>query len=112
MDKSKVYLVSTEDRKTAAQRCLKYIGLPDYTGRQVYVKPNFNTADPAPGSTHNDTLDALLAAVRASNPKKIIIGERSGPAEVAEVYRQKGIAALCEKYDAEFLNLEELPPDK
>jgi len=112
MDKVKVYLISTEDRKAAAQRCFKYIGIPDYTGKQVYVKPNFNSADPTPGSTHNDTLDALLKAVRAANPKKIIIGERSGPVEVAEVYKQKGIAALCEKYDAEFLNHEELPAEK
>ena len=109
MDKVKVFLVSSEDRKVGAQRCVEYVGVPDYSGKQVYVKPNFNTADPAPGSTHNDTLDALLAAVRASNPKKIIIGERSGPAEVADVYRKKGIADLCDKYGAEFLNLEELP---
>ena len=112
MAKSRVYLVSSGDRIIGAQRCLEYIGLPDYSGKQVYVKPNFNSADPTPGSTHNDTLDTLLAAIRATNPKKIIIGERSGPGQVAEVFKQKGIAALCEKYDAEFLNLEELPTEK
>ena len=109
MEKSVVYLVSSGDRAVGARRCLEYIGVPDYSGKQVYVKPNFNTADPSPGSTHNDTLDALLSAVSASKPKKIIIGERSGPAEVADVFRQKGVAELCKKYDAEFLNLEELP---
>ena len=112
MGKSEVFLVSSGDRMIGAQRCLDFIDMPDYSGKQVYVKPNFNTADPSPGSTHNDTLDALLAAVRASNPKSIIIGERSGPAQVAEVFEKKGIAALCKKYDAEFLNLEELPPEK
>ena len=112
MGKSKVFLVSSEDRVIGARRCLEYIGIPDYTGKQVYVKPNFNTADPSPGSTHNDTLEALLSAVRSANPKKIIIGERSGPAQVSEVFEKKGIAALCEKYGAEFLNLEELPPEK
>ena len=112
MEKSKVFLVSTGDRKLGERRCLDYIGALDYSGKQVYVKPNFNTADPAPGSTHNDTLDVLLAAVRAANPKRIILGERSGPAQVAEVFKQKGIAALCKKYEAEFLNLEELPPEK
>ena len=112
MEKSKVFLVSTSDRKLGARRCLDYIGVLDYSGKQVYVKPNFNTADPAPGSTHNDTLDVLLAAVRSANPKKIILGERSGPAQVADVFKQKGIAALCKKYEAEFLNLEELPAEK
>ena len=112
MSKSTVFIVSSGDRTIAAERCLRYIGMPDYSGKQVYVKPNFNTADPTPGSTHNDTLDTLLSAVRSSNPKKIIIGERSGPAQVSEVFKEKGISALCDKYGAEFLNLEELPPNE
>jgi uncharacterized protein (DUF362 family) len=111
MEKTKVYLVATEDRQIGARRCLEYIGLPDYSGKHVLVKPNFNTADPAPGSTHNDTLEALLAAVRARNPEKITIAERSGPAVVAEVFAQKGIQALCDRYDAAFLDLETLPPE-
>ncbi|MDR0935859.1 MAG: DUF362 domain-containing protein [Oscillospiraceae bacterium] len=104
---AKVYLVSTADRAEGARRCLDYFGVPDYSGKQVYVKPNFNSADPAPGSTDKATLDALLAAVRAKNPAKIILGERSGPAVAAQVFAQKGIGELCEKYDVDFLNLEE-----
>jgi len=111
MAKSQVYLVSADDRGDGARRCLSFFGLPDYTGKTVFVKPNFNTADPAPGSTHNDTLDALLSAVRAKGPAKILLGERSGPALVAEVFAAKGIAQLCERYGAEFINFEELPPE-
>ena len=111
MTKSQVYLVSTDDRGEGARRCLSFFGLPDYTGKTVFVKPNFNTADPPPGSTHNDTLDALLSAVRSKSPAKIILGERSGPASVADVFVKKGIAELCERYNADFLNLEELPPE-
>ena len=111
MEKSKVYLVATGDRGSGAARCAAHAGLPDYSGKTVFVKPNFNTADAPPGSTHNDTLDALLGAVRSKNPAKIILGERSGPASTAEVFKVKGIAELCEKYDAVFMNFEELPPD-
>ncbi|MDR0917511.1 MAG: DUF362 domain-containing protein [Oscillospiraceae bacterium] len=111
MAKATVYLVSTDDRSVGARRCLDFFGVPDYSGKTVYVKPNFNTADPAPGSTHNDTLEALLAAVRAANPKTITLGERSGPADAAQVFAQRGIPALCEKYGTELLNLEKLPPD-
>ena len=32
--------------------------------RRVLVKPNFNTADATPGSTHNDTLRALVRRLR------------------------------------------------
>ncbi|MDR2615679.1 MAG: DUF362 domain-containing protein [Oscillospiraceae bacterium] len=112
MATAQVYLVSAEERSVGARRCLDFVGPLDYSGKQVYVKPNFNTADPAPGSTHNDTLDSLLAAVRAANPRRIILGERSGPAQAAEVFRQKGIPELCEKYGAELLNLETLPPEE
>jgi uncharacterized protein (DUF362 family) len=111
MGKTKVYLVSTGDRGIGARRCLRFIGAPDYAGKHVFVKPNFNSADPPPGSTHNDTLDALLEAVRAANPGQITIAERSGPAVVAEVFAQKGIGALCDKYGADFLDLETLPPE-
>ncbi|MDR0446839.1 MAG: DUF362 domain-containing protein [Oscillospiraceae bacterium] len=110
MKKAEVYLVKTADRGEGVRRCLSYIGALDYTGKQVYLKPNFNTADPAPGSTHNETLEALLAAVKAASPRRLILGERSGPAEAAEVFRQRGIAELCEKYGAELLNLETLAP--
>ena len=111
MEKTKVYLVATGDRSAGADRCLRYIGVPDYTGKTVFVKPNFNTADPAPGSTHNDTLEELLSAVRAANPARIIMGERSGPAITEEVYEKKGLKVLCDKYDVEWLNFETMPPE-
>ncbi|MDR0858589.1 MAG: DUF362 domain-containing protein, partial [Oscillospiraceae bacterium] len=104
---AKVYLVSADDRAEGSRRCLDYFGLPDYSGKTVYVKPNFNSADPAPGSSDKATLDVLLGAVRAKNPARLILGERSGPAVAAQVFSQKGIGELCDKYNAEFLNLEE-----
>lgn len=110
MGRSIVYLVATGDRGEGTRRCIEHFSLPDYTGKTVLVKPNFNTADAPPGSTHNDTLDALLGAARAKNPAKLILGERSGPAVTTEVFRMKGIAALCKKHGAEFINFEELSP--
>ncbi|MDR3123877.1 MAG: DUF362 domain-containing protein [Treponema sp.] len=112
MAKAKVFIVSTEDRAAGTRRCLASLGKLDYSGKYVYVKPNFNTADPTPGSTHYDTLDALLAAVRAANPARIVLGERSGPADVGQVFKQLGIPELCEKYDVEFLNLETMPENQ
>ena len=111
MEKSKVYIVSTDDRAVGARRCLEYFKLPDLTGKTVFIKPNFNTADPAPGSTHNDTLAMIFKAVCEKNPKKIILGERSGPAVVAEVFKEKCLAPLCTEYGVDFLDLEQLPPD-
>ena len=112
MGKSNVYLISTDDRGSGARRCLEYMTLSDYTGKTVLVKPNFNTADAPPGSTHKDTLDALLEAVRKKDPAKIILGERSGPADTDEVFKVKGIAELCDKHGAQFVNFDKLTPDE
>jgi uncharacterized protein (DUF362 family) len=112
LDKTKIYVVSTNDRSAGARRCIEFANLPDYSGKTVFIKPNFNTADAPPGSTHNDTLDALLCGVRAKNPARMILGERSGPAVTAEVFKAKGIAKLCEKHGSELLNFEELAPDE
>ena len=111
MAKSKVYLVAHIDRKEGAKRCLAHLGPLDYTGKRVYVKPNFNTADPTPGSTHNDTLEQLLAAVSSAGAASVTLGERSGPAVTAEVLREKGIPELCAKYGVNIVNFEELGAD-
>ena len=98
--------------KKVARRCLSYIGPLDYTGKSVFVKPNFNTADICPGSTHNDTLETLLAALKAAGPRTLTVGDRSGPADAADVFRDKGIPAMCARYGAGLVNFETLKPEE
>jgi uncharacterized protein (DUF362 family) len=78
-------------------------------GEDVLLKPNFNTGDPFPGSTHNDTLAHLIKELRGMGSRSITIGERSGPAETADVFREKAIYALAERLGAGLINFEELP---
>lgn len=75
----------------------------------MLLKPNFNTGDPFPGSTHNDTLAHLIKELRGMGSRSITIGERSGPAETADVFREKAIYALAERLGAGLINFEELP---
>ena len=112
MEKSKVYLISTSDRKAGVKRCFSYFKPVTLSGKDVFIKPNFNTADITPGSTHNDTLEQLMAELKALNPKAMTLGERSGPANVAEVFRQKNIPELCETYGVKLVNFEELKPEE
>jgi uncharacterized protein (DUF362 family) len=109
--KSQVYLVSTDSRSAGARRCLDYLGKPDYTGKKVFVKPNFNTADICPGSTHNETLEALLLGLKEGNPLTLTVGDRSGPADTAEVLRKKGVDALCARLGVGLVNFEALKPE-
>jgi uncharacterized protein (DUF362 family) len=80
-------------------------------GKDVLLKPNFNTADPYPGSTHNDTLIDLITHLQDMGSKTITIGERSGPPDTSAVLRQKGIYDICRKMNVGLINFEELPSD-
>jgi uncharacterized protein (DUF362 family) len=108
--KTKVSLVKTSDRTTGIKRAVDLLGINPVKGKDVLLKPNFNTADPFPGSTHNDTLTHLILHLQSLGAKSITIGERSGPPDTADVLKEKGIHELCEKLGVGLINFEELPP--
>ena len=58
--RSRVALVRTSDRKRGVTEVLKLFDPRNIAGKRVVLKPNFNTADETPGSTHNDTLAQLV----------------------------------------------------
>ena len=80
-------------------------------GKPVALKPNFNTADPAPGSTPNDTLRALALKLQEMGAGSITLAERSGPPNTRDVMEQKGIFPLAEELGIEVINLQELGPE-
>ncbi len=73
--RSRVALVRTGDRKRGVTAALNLLDLSRVKGRKVVVKPNFNSADDAPGSTHNDTLSQLLidGRIEADPAKREVI---------------------------------------
>jgi hypothetical protein len=77
--RSRVALVRTSDRKLGVTSALKLLDLKRVKGRKVVIKPNFNSADDAPGSTHNDTLAQLVTELHALNARGVTLGESSGP---------------------------------
>ncbi len=106
--RTRVVLVRTEDRAEGVRKCLDLLAVNPVRGKSVLVKPNFNTSDATPGSTHNDTLNALLARIRDMGAKGLTIGDRSGPEPTEQVLDKKGIRALAAAYDARVLNFDEL----
>jgi uncharacterized protein (DUF362 family) len=109
--KARVVLVRTEDRAEGVKTCLDLLNINPFQGKSVLVKPNFNTSDETPGSTHNDTLKALLARIRDMGAKGLAIGDRSGPEPTEEVFDKKGVRALAGAFDAKLLNFDELGAD-
>jgi uncharacterized protein (DUF362 family) len=108
----KVAVVSTKDRGKGVRQAIDLLGLKSFHGKNVVLKPNFNTADPAPGSTHNDTLRSLILALQQMGAKQITLAERSGPGNSTRtVMEKKGIFRLAQELGFNILNLEEVGPE-
>jgi uncharacterized protein (DUF362 family) len=108
---AKVVLVKTQDRAKGISEALKWLAVPSPKGKRVFIKPNLNTADPAPGSTHNDTLRQLVAEKKARGASQLTVGDRSGPPATKSVIEGKGIPALAQELGFEVVNFEDLAPD-
>lgn len=108
---TEVALVRTSDRESGIKRAIDLLAINPVKGKEVLLKPNFNTADTFPGSTHNDTLTTLIKRLREMGATKITIGERSGPPPTSRVLKEKGIYKICEQLDVDLINFEELPPE-
>lgn len=106
--KAKIVLFKTQDRKEGVKEVLKFCEFSSVKGKKVLLKPNFNTADPAPGSTHNDTLSQLVQEIQARGASEVTVGERSGPPQTAKVLEEKGIFRLARELNFKIVNFEEL----
>lgn len=109
---AKVALVNTKNRGEGVRKAIDLLRLRSFLSRRVVLKPNFNTADPTPGSTHNDTLRSLVLALQKMGAKEITLAERSGPGDsTRSVMERKGIFKLAQELSFSILNLEEIGPE-
>ncbi len=106
--RAEIVLFKTDNREQGVREVLKLAGFPQVKGKKIVLKPNFNTADPAPGSTHNDTLATLIKELRKRGAAQFTVGERSGPPDTEKVMREKGIFQLAEELDFKVINFEKL----
>jgi len=106
--KSRVAFATTGDRRKGIVSALRTLSLNPAKGKHVLVKPNFNTADEVPGSTHNDTLVALIEELWSMGARSVTLGERSYP-PTREVMEQKGVLPLLAKADVRVIDFDGLP---
>ncbi len=104
---SRVALLKTENRKNGVKTSLKALSINPVKGKHVLIKPNFNTADTPPGSTHNDTLAALAEEIWAMGAKSISLGERSYP-PTREVIEKKGVLPALNKLNVKVIDFDDL----
>ncbi len=66
--KSKVALVKTEDRKEGIKKAISLLDPKnEFKNKRVLLKPNFNTEDRFPASTHNDCLVQIVKELQNMN---------------------------------------------
>jgi uncharacterized protein (DUF362 family) len=106
--KSRVAVVRTTDRKRGVTEALKLLDLKAVTGKKVVLKPNFNSADDTPGSTHTDTLAQLVAELHGRGARSVTLGESSGPPQTKGVMEKKGIFDLARDARFDVVDYEQL----
>jgi uncharacterized protein (DUF362 family) len=107
--RSRVALVRTADRRRGVTDVLRLFDPAGIAGKRVVVKPNFNSADEAPGSTHPDTLSQLVAELHERGARSVTVGESSGPPQTRGVMEQKGIFDMARSARFDVVNFEEIP---
>jgi uncharacterized protein (DUF362 family) len=109
---AKVSLVRTNNRADGVQRAIALLDSNPARGKAVVLKPNFNSADPTPGSTHIDTLRVLVQTLQEMGANSITVAERSGPGDSTRtVMEKKGIFKLAEELSFDILDLQEMGPE-
>lgn len=109
---TKISLARTENRIGGVRQAIDLLKTNPVQGKAVVLKPNFNTADPAPGSTHNDTLRSLILTLKDMGAKKITLAERSGPGDTTRnIMEKKGIFQMARELGFDIVNLQEMGKD-
>lgn len=107
--RSRIAVVRTSDRKRGVSEAIRLFDPKGIAGKRVVLKPNFNSADDAPASTHNDTLTQLVIELHERGARHITLGESSGPSRTAGVMEKKGILDLAQELNFGVVNYEEIP---
>ena len=110
--RTSVSLVKSGDRIHAVEKAIELLGINPVKGKNVIIKPNFNSSHPFPGSTHNDTLRTLIGKLSIMGAKSFKLTARSGMGVTKTVMQQKGIFDMAEEIGFEAVVLDELPKDE
>ena len=110
--RTQVSLIKAETREEGVKKSVDALAVNPVKDKKVMLKPNFNTADRYPGSTHPQTLRELIIYLQEMGADQITIGERAGPPNTAEVMEDLGVFQLAEELNVDIVNFDELSSDQ
>jgi uncharacterized protein (DUF362 family) len=105
---AEIFIAGAPDRRGGVQRVLGEMDLSGFSGSEIALKANYNSADPPPASTHIDTLDVLCTAILSEKPKRLTLVERSGMGNTRSVLQEREVIGLANKRGFSVIVLDEL----
>jgi uncharacterized protein (DUF362 family) len=112
--KARVYVVKTTNRASGISKAIAMAGgLGFAAGRDVVLKPNFNsTYTEPPATTHDDTIRTIVAELKTAKAGNIILGESAGSttasaAPTEAVIQAKGTLNLCNQLGIDFVSYDD-----
>lgn len=109
---SRVVVLHSEDRVNGTRRVLDLLQPQGIEGQTVFLKPNYNTGDPAPAATDTQLLEALIQEFQNAGAGQITIGDRSGMANTRDAMQQKGVFDLADRYGLNTIVFDEMDTDQ
>jgi uncharacterized protein (DUF362 family) len=108
---SQVAFVKTSDRSSGVRQAIEMVGLENLSGKNLFIKPNFNSPDPAPGSTHPDILRTIVSISQENGAGQITVGDRSGMGDTRHTMDKIGIFQMAEEMGFNTLVFDEMPAE-
>lgn len=103
-----VALVKAEDRAEGVRKAVDLLGVNPLKDKRVLLKPNFNSADPAPGSTHPDVLRTMVEEIQGMGASSLTVADRSGMGDTRRVMESVGVFDLAEEFGFDVIVFDEL----
>ena len=107
----RVVLVKTTDRASGVRRAMELLQVPSFSGKRVFIKPNYNTGGPAPAATDPAVLETLVQSIQSAGASTITVGDRSGMAETRQAMERMQVFSLAQRYGFNTLVFDELGRD-
>ena len=112
---TKVSVVRSDDRDAGIRTAVALLGdaCDHLVSKHVVFKPNFNSSDPFPASTHNDTTAAIIRLLQQRGVRSITVAERSGGSRDSnQVADEKGVRPLFGMLGVTYIVLDDLAPEE
>jgi len=105
---STVAFVKAAERADGVRQALALLDIQPVKGKELFLKPNLNSADPAPGSTHPDVLRTVVQYLQQEGATKITVGDRSGMGDTRTVMQEAGVLHLADEMGFETVVFDEM----